>query len=649
MKKKTFEKFVEEANLKHNGKYSYDKSTYVNTHTKMRIICPKHGEFWQTPHDHLLYGCNKCAIEYRNNLLRGNLDDFIKKARKIHGDKYDYSKSEYVNVDTPMTIICPKHGEFKQTPTAHLHSTGCPYCAKERKNSDKRDTLGSFIEKAKKVYGDKYDYSKVNYINSRTPATIICPKHGEFSIPPLNFLHSLIGCPICRKETKIEKKKKILLRKKQEKKEYKVKNEQDLNLRKENFIEKAKKVHGDKYDYSKVNYVNQSTKVCIICPEHGEFWQTPKAHLKNHGCPLCGRKKVASSFAFNTEKFIENARKVHGDKYDYSKVKYVNNSTKVCIICPEHGEFWQTPAMHYNEGQGCPLCGTLSSNGENEIYDFLKENLKGKTVIQREHNIIKPKEIDIFLPEYNIGIEYNGLRWHSEQFGKDKHYHLSKTKECYEKGIRLIQIFEDEWLFHKEIVKDKLLYILHCDSVEKAKIYARKCKIKEININDAKSFLNKNHIQGWIRSTIYLGLTYNDELVSVMTFLKEKNGYVLNRFASNINYNVAGAASKLISYFCKNYDYEYITTFADLRWVSIDNNLYEKIGFKFDKIEKPDYAYVSSSTSFRKRIHKFNCRKKILSQKYNLPLSMTENKMTKKIGLYKIWNCGLVKYILKKH
>ena len=119
----------------------------------------------------------------------------------------------------------------------------------------------------------------------------------------------------------------------------------------EEWIQKAKKVHGDKYDYSKVKYYNAHTKVCIICPIHGEFWQTPASHLMGNACPKCGGKTK-----LNTDKFIHRAKEIHGDKYDYSKVEYINATTKVCIICPIHGEFWQTPAKHLS-GKGCKKCG----------------------------------------------------------------------------------------------------------------------------------------------------------------------------------------------------------------------------------------------------------------------------------------------------
>lgn len=135
------------------------------------------------------------------------------------------------------------------------------------------------------------------------------------------------------------------------------------------FIKRAKQVHGDKYDYSKVEYVNSKTKVCIICPEHGEFWQTPSNHLTGRGCPICRYINSAKNNSLTKEEFIEKARAIHGDKYDYSKVEYKNNLTKVCIICPEHGEFWQDPTGHIDKKAGCPRC---SKNHRYTTEEFLK-------------------------------------------------------------------------------------------------------------------------------------------------------------------------------------------------------------------------------------------------------------------------------------
>ena len=215
---------------------------------------------------------------------------------------------------------------------------------KNNKRSNVRKTTEQFIEEARQVHGDKYGYSKVEYVNKHTKICVICPEHGEFWQTPKNHLRG-DECPFCAG---------------------------NIKLTTEQFIEKARQVHGDKYDYSKVEYINAYTKVCIICPEHGEFWQTPNNHTNGKcGCPFC-----ASNVKLTTEEFIEKARKVHGDKYDYSKVEYINSHTKVCIICPEHGEFWQTPSIHTDGICGCPFCASKKVTNE-QVRTKILERLEG--------------------------------------------------------------------------------------------------------------------------------------------------------------------------------------------------------------------------------------------------------------------------------
>ena len=207
------------------------------------------------------------------------------------------------------------------------------------------------------------------------------------------------------------------------------------------FIERAIKVHGDKYDYSKVEYINNRTEVCIICPTHGEFWQRPDKHLLGHGCNLCCKTGIKS----NTNTFIEKAKKIHGNKYDYSKVEYTNALTKVCIICPKHGEFWQTPHMHLR-GNGCQKC--RQSKLEKEIELLLsKNNIKyieqcGKSTF----SWLSKMKLDFYLPEYNIAIECQGEQHFKpiEHFGGNEEFKIvsirdkRKRKLCDENNIKII-------------------------------------------------------------------------------------------------------------------------------------------------------------------------------------------------------------------
>ena len=478
-----------------------------------------------------------------------------------------------------------------------------------------------FIEKSKKVHGGKYDYSKVIYINPKEKVCIICPIHGEFWQKPYNHLNGQ-GCGRCRYDMLSSKYKKTT----------------------EEWIEEAKSVHGNKYDYSKVNYNLCQDKVCIICPRHGEFWQRPLSHIQGQGCPHCYNESKIWKYILGNNKFIEKSKEIHGDKYDYSNVHYTATRKKVKIICPIHGEFEQTPE-HHLQGKGCPRCGHNLSKAENEIYEYICQFIPLEDVIKRDRTILNDnKELDIYIPKLHTAIEYNGLRWHSEEFNKDKNYHLNKLIECNSKGIKLIQIFEDEWIERKEIVLKKLKHILGFDN--SSVVYARKCSIMEINYKLARDFLEKNHIQGFVSSTKYFGAFYNENLVGVMSFLKEKKDmWNLTRFSTDNNKRCIGLAGKLFKAFITAYNPKYVKSFADRRWtLSKEENVYTKLGFTLSEELRPDYRYVNG----QKREHKFSYRKDKLHKKYGVPLEWTEKQMTKHLGFYRIYDCGLLRYEWKK-
>jgi hypothetical protein len=259
--------------------------------------------------------------------------------------------------------------------------------------------------------------------------------------------------------------------------------------------------------------------------------------------------------------------------------------------------------------------------------------------------ILDGYEIDIYIPKLKIGIEYNGLKWHSEKF-RDRNYHLMKTELANEKGVKLIQIFEDEYISRKNIVLSKIKRLLTCCE-NSAKIMARKCLIKPIEKEEAKTFLNNNHIQGYKGCTIALGCFHNDTIVGVMTFEQYGDEWILNRFATDNNIICQGVGGKLFSYFVKKYNPTTVKSFADLRWtIDRNNNLYTKLGFELAERLKPDYKYVNASHP-TERIHKFNFRKKLITNRYNLDNKKTESELTNELGYYKIWDCGLLKYIWK--
>lgn len=274
--------------------------------------------------------------------------------------------------------------------------------------------------------------------------------------------------------------------------------------------------------------------------------------------------------------------------------------------------------------------------------------------IKNDRTIIKPYELDIVIPKYNLCIEINGNFWHSEICGKDSKYHLNKTILANKNGYKLIHIFEDEILNKFNIVKSRILSKLN---IYDNKIYARKCNIKEIDKDIKKIFLNETHIQGDTNSTINLGLFYNNELVSVMTFSKERiiyknntkdDSYELIRFSSKLNTIIIGGFSKLLKFFIKKYSPKSIKTFADIRWSSINHEttVYEKNGFNFIKATKPNYWYMHKS-NILKRLHRYNFTKfNILKKNDELDSKKTEWELMQELGYNRIWDCGNLRFEL---
>jgi len=335
--------FVRKAKEIHGDKFNYDKVNYVNSTTKVVITCPVHGDFLQTPRNHLVGGCKKCADSNRD-YLRVTLDQFIDRANKKHKNKYDYSKVNYVNTKDKVIIGCPIHGDFEQEGNSHLLGVGCPKCA-----GVKKLTQDEFEQKSKEIHGDKYDYSKSKYKNSSTKVEIICPIHGSFLQTPNSHMQG-IGCKKCGSNE--------------------VRNK--LVRSQDDYINLVEKVHNGKYSYEKTKYVDAHTPIIITCPIHGDFKQSPNGHLLGKGCSKCAGKYMDQDY------FIELAKQVHGNKYDYSKVFFQGGKTPVEIICPIHGSFTQAPGNHVNAKQGCPECGTEKAHekvrlGKDEFIKRAKE------------------------------------------------------------------------------------------------------------------------------------------------------------------------------------------------------------------------------------------------------------------------------------
>ena len=293
----------------------------------------------------------------------------------------------------------------------------------------------------------------------------------------------------------------------------------------------------------------------------------------------------------------------------------------------------------------CTICNQSNSSKsglEQQFFEFFKSNYEG--IIDRNKRILGNQEIDIYLPELKLGFEFNGLYWHSE-INKESDYHLNKTELAEKQDIKLIHIYEDDWLYKQDIVKSRILNLLGKSN----KIYARKCEIKEIIDNKIiRDFLEKNHIQGFVGSKIKIGLFYNEELVSLMIFgaqrksmgQKAKDGsYELLRFCNKLNTNVIGGASRLFKYFVEKYIPDEVISYADRSWSQ--GNLYEKLGFNLVHKTDPNYYYVIDGI----RKYRFNFRKDVLVKNGADP-NKTEHEIMLEKGIFRIYDSGNLKYLM---
>lgn len=338
---------------------------------------------------------------------------------------------------------------------------------------------------------------------------------------------------------------------------------------------------------------------------------------------------------------------------EYSVNKDGNTSLPYNFKCLKCNNIFTSTVMGSGKIPICRKCFPLVKNSKLEEYirDFLNNN--NINHLDNNRKLLNGKEIDLLIPNINLGFEINGNYYHSEIGGeKDRNYHLNKSKLAYDKDIKLIHIFEDELLYKKDIVLSRLSNLLNLNS---NKIFGRKCQIKEVPKKEAIEFLTKNHIQGTSIDKIRLGLFYNDELVSLMTFggLRKVLGssyiegsWELIRFCNKLNTSVIGGFSKIIKYFIKTYNPSNLITYADIRWSGLDklNNVYAKNGFTHISNTPPNYWYLKVG-EYNHRFHRFNFRKDVLV-KEGFDTKLTEFEIMKLKGYDRIWDCGNMKFEL---
>jgi len=535
--------------------------------------------------------------------------DFIKRAMVVHGTTYDYRSVEYVKTDLKVKIGCSKHGIFEQTPENHLQGQGCRGCDEDRRHQSRVDW--SEVERKFKKLG--IGVKAETFTTMHANMTMTCTVHGEFQRAPIVMLKAK-GCPKCMKNSR---------------------------LTVDQFYEECRAKHAGIYTY-KGDYSRLNKSITVICPSHGDFTQLAQTHRNGGGCPKCSYDIRGDQRKDDTSVFIEKARSVHGDRYNYDNAHYRGSLRRVSIGCKIHGEFEQISANHL-QGHNCPGCGRTASSGEMEIAEWLRGfNIK---VEIRNRTVLSRAEIDIYLPDHKLGIEYTGLYWHSDRRNPDPNHLLKKHRRCEEAGIRLVTLFEDEWLYHPDKVKASLGHFL---GLSTKGIFARKARIAPITTNEALPFLKQYHLLGAGSAHQYMVGAYDQEcLIAVMTFRtpnRERAGskqIEMTRFVTD-GRNHPGLGSRMFQWAVREYKFERVVAFVDRRWFT--GSFKTVSGFNIVTETKPTLWWVKASKRYQRR---FKTKRSLA--RTNPDSKGTKLEIMRELGYSRIWDCGKLKLEWNSH
>lgn len=423
-----------------------------------------------------------------------------------------------------------------------------------------------------------------------------------FTQQPANHMNGQ-GCPACGVALRTEKR------------------------RKKDPIADFRKAHGDRYDYSAVEYDNTHAQVTIICREHGPFKQKPGNHIRGDGCPACWANRKLAFAKTRTvdyrEGFAERAARVHGGAYALIRAPETSHDT-VVLNCPKHGDFEQKAFSHL-DGHGCPICGANVSNAQKEVTAFIEA--LGVTVERENRTVLGGLHIDIWAAERGIGVEYHGTYWHTQNRVGNKH--REKWERAEAAGIQLVQLFDFEWLERRTAAENRLRALFGAGPAAAA----RKCDLRPVTAAEANAFCKEHHTQGsGLRHKAAYGLYLGDDLVACMTFGLSRystEGWELLRFASKGR--VHGGFSRLMKAFLCEHQPERIVSYCDLRWGN--GGVYARNGFTLDGVTPPDYWYTSRD----RRVSRYAAQHR--------PKGQTEREWAEEHGYEKVLGVGHQRWV----
>lgn len=627
--KKTLELVIKQAQEKHNNFYTYPlDQEYKGNKSKIRIICPVHGEFEQQVGNHLSgKGCMACGNLVKNRL---NLEQVRENLKTKHGDKFDYDLSEYKNTKSKIKIFCKRHQEwFEQVYEVHLRSHGCSKCSKEAYTLA-RTSVGAtnFFERESKRF-PHLDFSDSEYVNACTKIKYRCSFHGEMEALPDSISRSSTGCRLCGIEAAGESRLKQTSA----------------------YIEEAKGAWGCDFDYSKTVYTSHNDLVTVKCNQcQREFQVTALKHLQRGNCKYCNESSgeaavrrflETNNIEFNKEHKFEDCVNIKPLKFDF----YIAERNLIVEYDGiQHYEevdiFGGKAALEYTQKNDEIKNTYAADKGINLIrvkYDEDIDKVLNQKLRPRYHKI--KKELSSFFPlgaEFDIETDNFVLDVIGFDIEYDRNYLLERQKLTEKKYIPM---FQSEWEDKKHIVLSRLNNYLGLSN----KIHGRQTKVKTLDYKTVTGFLNENHIQGSIKGKHYLGLYYKEDLVLVAVFgsLRKNLGqkhidghFELLRLCSKLGFSVVGGGSKIIKAFK---DYKQIISYCDLRWGT--GKLYENIGFSQLHKTAPNYFYTDGDKIY----NRFSFRKDRL---VNLghDKSKSEKQITKELGYKVIYDLGSLKY-----
>ena len=577
--------------------YKLLSTTYKNSRQKLKYVCPEghrgtiaYGNFRNGQ------GCPVCADNHKRL-------SYVEVKRSFEERGYTLLSTNYVNNYTHLEYICPNGHNGSITYKHFKEGQVCPIC-----NHDAQKLSYDEVKLAFEREG--YTLLSTDYVNNSSKLDYICPKGHIGSIRYGGFQRGK-RCSVCAGNKTLT-----------------------LSQVKSFFAKEG-------YTLLSTFYVNNSQHLEYLCPNGHRGSITYANFYRGKRCPECaGNKRL-------TYEYVASVFSEQG--YTLLSKEYVNNNTKLEYICPE-GHRGAISYKHFVNGCRCRTCFGGVSKAELELRDYVISLVGEENVEANVRSVIPPLELDIFIPAKNLAIEYCGLYWHSEVAGgKPRDYHRAKMDVCADKGIRLITIFEDEFLNHPEVVKSRISNALGC--IEE-RIYARKCHIKSIDVKTSAAFLREYHLQGNSNRTYGWGLFYGDRLLQVLTIGKVSrahaakvdgrrvNMYELKRFATIPNVVVVGGASRLFKTavsFVRDEGGEYIKSYSDNRYANLFNSVYEKLGFELVAETKYTPHYILDDVRYRNQALRKTPEERLAGK--------TEWELRQEQGYDRIWDCGHRTYL----